>query len=360
MTTVLVTGGAGFIGSNYVRHLLETEPGAKVVVIDKLTYAGNLANLRDLPSGQAGRLSFHKVDVADAPAVAEVFSRFQPRSVVHFAAESHVDRSIHEPQVFLKTNVVGTQVLLDACRESWKVSDGWQEGTVFLQVSTDEVYGTLGPEGRFTEDTPLAPRSPYSASKAAADMLVMAYHNTYGLPVAVTRCSNNYGPYQFPEKLIPLMIRNALNHEPLPVYGDGRQVRDWLHVEDHCRALELVRRRARPGSVYNIGGGTEMENIELVKLLVAKLREVVADTAVDEGLIRHVTDRPGHDRRYAIDASRIGDELGWRPQVAFADGLERTIRWYIEHTDWLESIISGEYMDFYEKNYRDLAPGRAG
>lgn len=360
MTTVLVTGGAGFIGSNYVRYLLESDTEIRIVVVDKLTYAGNLANLQGLSAGQAERLSFRKVDVADTEAVAEVFSEFQPSSIVHFAAESHVDRSIHEPHVFLNTNVIGTQVLLDACREVWNNVDGWLAGALFLQVSTDEVYGTLGPQGRFTEDTPLSPRSPYSASKAAADMLVLAYHNTYGLPVAVTRCSNNYGPYQFPEKLIPLMIRNALNHEALPVYGDGRQVRDWLHVADHCRALELVRRQARPGSVYNIGGGAEMENIELVKLLVAKLREISADAAIDEGLIRHVSDRPGHDRRYAIDATKISRELGWRAQVKFADGLEQTIRWYLEHSDWMESIISGDYMDFYNKNYRDLSPARAG
>ncbi|RME25901.1 MAG: NAD-dependent epimerase/dehydratase family protein, partial [Deltaproteobacteria bacterium] len=245
----------------------------------------------------------------------------------------------------------GTQVLMDACRAHWGRGDGYLEGRLFIQVSTDEVYGTLGPEGRFTEETPLAPRSPYSASKAAADMLALAYHNTYGLPVAVTRCSNNYGPYQFPEKLIPLMIRNALRHEPLPVYGDGRQVRDWLHVEDHCRALELVREKAAPGSVYNVGGGTEMENIELVKLLVRLLREKTGDSKIDESLIRHVADRPGHDRRYAIDSSKIQRELGWKPRVRFEQGLADTIDWYLENTCWMERVVSGEYMEFYEKHY---------
>jgi len=348
---LLITGGAGFIGSNYVYHVLDAEPELELVVLDKLTYAGNLENLAALSEGKKKHFTFVKGDVADAAAVEEVFEKHRPGWVIHFAAESHVDRSILEPGVFLKTNVIGTQVLLEACRKFWKEGSGYLPGSLFLQVSTDEVYGALGPEGRFTESTPLSPRSPYSASKAAADMLALAYHNTYGLPVAVTRCSNNYGPYQFPEKLIPLMIRNALRHEPLPVYGDGRQVRDWLYVEDHCRALELVRRHARPPCVYNIGGGCEMENIELVKLLLRILREHTGDEAINESLIRHVADRPGHDRRYAIDASKIARELGWRPQVEFAEGIRRTVRWYLENSGWVERVASGEYLEYYAKNY---------
>jgi dTDP-glucose 4,6-dehydratase len=330
---LLVTGGAGFIGSNYVYHVLASDSQLGVVVLDKLTYAGNLENLAGIGDQQKTRFSFVKGDVADARVVQEVFEIHRPRWVVHFAAESHVDRSILEPGVFLRTNVIGTQVLLDACRKFWKNGNGYLSGCLFLQVSTDEVYGALGPEGRFTENTPLSPRSPYSASKAAADMLALAYHNTYGLPVAVTRCSNNYGPYQFPD------------------YGDGRQVRDWLYVEDHCRALELVRRHARPPCVYNIGGGCEMENIELVKLLLRTLGELTGDGDINESLIRHVADRPGHDRRYAIDPSKIARELGWRPQVEFAEGIGKTVDWYLNHQAWMEGIVSGEYLAYYEKNY---------
>jgi dTDP-glucose 4,6-dehydratase len=349
--TLLVTGAAGFIGSNFVYHLLAEEPGCRVVGLDKLTYAGNLENLSALPAEHARRFVFVKGDIDDRALLDRLFAEHGFDGLVNFAAESHVDRAIHDAQVFLTTNVLGTHALLEAARRHWKAADGWRENTRFVQVSTDEVYGSLGQQGFFSEQSPLAPRNPYAASKASADHLVQAFHHTFGLPASITRCSNNYGPYQFPEKLIPLMIRNALRHEPLPVYGDGRQVRDWLYVEDHCRAIARVLRAGRPGQVYNIGGHHERENIDLVRSLLAALRQRTGDARIDERLIRHVEDRPGHDRRYAIDASRIEAELGWTPRVAFEQGLERTIGWYLEHRDWTERVISGEYLDFYEKNY---------
>jgi len=334
--TVLVTGAAGFIGANFVYHLLDARPAERVVGLDKLTYAGNLDNLSAISEACRERFTFQKADITDAEAIAGLFAKHDFAAVVNFAAETHVDRSIHGPQVFLETNILGTHVLLEACKKAWFVDGKWLAGHRFLQVSTDEVYGSLGPAGLFSESTPLDPHSPYSASKASADLVVQAYHDTYGMPTAITRCSNNYGPYQFPEKLIPLMIRNALAHEKLPVYGDGKHVRDWLHVSDHCRAIDLVLERAAPGSVYNIGGMNEHENIAIVKLIIKKLNALTHDAGINERLIQHVEDRLGHDRRYAIDASKIGRELGWRPQIEFAEGIESTVAWYLENRDWTE------------------------
>ena len=330
---ILVTGGAGFIGSNFIRLLLD-ESEQRIVNLDLLTYAGNLANLAGLE--QHPRYRFVRGDIGDRALVAELLTAEKIDAVVNFAAESHVDRSIDAPRVFLETNTLGTQALLEVAAD--------QRLTRFVQVSTDEVYGSLGAQGRFTESSSLRPNSPYAASKAAADLICRAYHQTFGLPVMITRCSNNYGPYQFPEKLIPLMIANALEQKPLPVYGDGQNVRDWIYVEDHCRAIDRVLRNGQPGEVYNIGGESELPNIELVKMLLAQL-------AQPESLIEFVPDRPGHDRRYAIDANKIGNELDWQPQVRFAEGLARTIRWYVANRAWWEKIRSGEYQAYYETMY---------
>lgn len=339
--TILVTGGAGFIGSNFIYYLLRERPQVRVINFDKLTYAGNLANLRGVENHPSYR--FVKGDIADPQAVEEVVSQ-GVEAIVNFAAESHVDRSIEAAGEFVRTNVLGTQVLLEAARRH-----GVRR---FLQVSTDEVYGSLGPEGYFTEETPLSPNSPYSATKAGADLLVRAYHHTYGLDTVITRCSNNYGPYQFPEKLIPLMITNALEDKLLPVYGDGLNVRDWIYVEDHCRAIDLVLHQGRPGEIYNIGGHSERTNLEVVKSILRLLGK-------PESLIRFVADRPGHDRRYAIDSSKIERELGWRPRVTFEEGLRLTVAWYLEHREWWQEIKSGAYRDYYEKMYRQrLAEGR--
>ncbi len=349
MRNVLVTGGCGFIGSNFVKYLLREKGEIRVVNLDLLTYAGNPENVAEC-EGDA-RYRFVRGDVCDRALVEEVFARYGIDTVVHFAAESHVDRSIEDPEVFLRTNILGTQVLLEAARRSWSLGGGekhsraYRAGVRYLQVSTDEVYGALGPEeAAFTEERPLAPNSPYSASKAGADLLVRAYHETYGLPVQITRCSNNYGPYQFPEKLIPLMIHNALEGKALPVYGDGLQVRDWLYVEDHCRAIAAVLDGGQDGAVYNIGGGNERTNLEIVRLILGKLGK-------PETQIEHVEDRPGHDRRYAIDSGKIERELGWRPRWSFADGIARTIEWYLEHADWVERIVHGEYAAYYAKMY---------
>jgi dTDP-glucose 4,6-dehydratase len=333
MPTLLVTGGCGFIGSNFVRHILDADPTARVVNFDVLTYAGNLANLADL-TGEP-RYRFVRGDVTDRHAVCEVMGA-SVEAVIHFAAESHVDRSIQDSGPFVRTNVLGTQVLLDAAREF-----GVKR---FVHVSTDEVYGSLGPTGYFTEKAPLAPNSPYAASKAASDLLVRAYAHTYGLPAVVTRCSNNYGPYQFPEKLIPLFITNLLRDQPVPVYGDGRQVRDWIHVGDHCAAVEAVWRKGRPGEVYNVGGRTEKTNLELTHQLLELLGK-------PRSLIRHVEDRPGHDRRYAIDCAKVERELGWRPRVGFEQGLRETIDWYRAHEEWVAQVRSGEYLRYYERQY---------
>jgi dTDP-glucose 4,6-dehydratase len=331
---VLVTGGAGFIGSNLVRLLLAERPGWRVVNLDRLTYAGNAENLAGLERDP--RYRFVRGDIANGELVAEVMRSEAIDAVMHLAAESHVDRSILSPAIFIETNVRGTQVLLEAAREL-----GVKR---FLHVSTDEVYGSLGETGLFTEETPLAPSSPYSASKAGSDLLALAYAHTFGLPVVVTRCSNNYGPYQFPEKLIPLMIANALRDLPLPVYGDGLNVRDWIHVEDHCRGLVAALERGRPGEVYNLGASSERRNIEIVKAVLAAVGK-------PESLIRYVKDRPGHDRRYAIDSSKARRELGWEPRHLFEAALGETVRWYREHRGWWERILTGEYLKYYERQY---------
>jgi dTDP-glucose 4,6-dehydratase len=291
-------------------------------------------------------------DICDAVVVKEIFDGDDIDRVVNFAAESHVDRSLHDPQLFLRSNILGTANLLDAARAAWNNGDAWCPEKRFLQVSTDEVYGSLGPDGYFTEKTPLDPHSPYSVSKASADLLVKAYYDTFGMPVCITRCSNNYGPYQFPEKLIPLMIHHALQHQSLPVYGDGKQVRDWLYVDDHCRAIDAVMGSGRIGEVYNIGGHNEHYNIDIVRLIIRILREETGDPKITDALITYVRDRPGHDRRYAIDPAKIRQELGWRPEVRFEDGIRSTIRWYLAHRDWMHHVISGDYLKFYEKNYQ--------
>lgn len=334
---IIVTGGAGFIGSNFIFHILEAHPGWRIICLDKLTYAGNLKTLESVMGNP--RFRFVKADICDREAVYKLFAEERPDIVVNFAAESHVDRSIENPSIFLETNIIGSSVLMDAAREY-----GIER---FHQVSTDEVYGDLPldrPDLLFHEDTPLHTSSPYSSSKASADLLVQAYHRTYGLPVTISRCSNNYGPYQFPEKLIPLMIANALADRPLPVYGEGLNVRDWLYVEDHCRAIDLIIERGRIGEVYNIGGHNEMRNIDIVRLILEKLGK-------PESLIRHVADRKGHDRRYAIAPDKIHEELGWLPETRFCDGIEKTIEWYLGNRSWWEEIISGEYQGYYDRMY---------
>jgi len=349
--TLLVTGCAGFIGSNFVYYYLEKHKDREIIGLDKLTYAGNLENLASLTQEQKERFKFIKGDICNSELVEYIFQEYDVDGVINFAAESHVDRSIHDPQIFLRTNVIGTQTLLDVAKKYWLVDGKWKEGRKFLQVSTDEVYGSLGKEGYFTESTPLDPHSPYSASKASSDLIVKAYHDTYGMPINITRCSNNYGPYQFPEKLIPLMIWNALNHKELPVYGDGKQIRDWLYVEDHCKAIDLVFEKGRSGEVYNIGGHNEKENIEIVKLIINYLQEKTKDKEINESLIKHVKDRLGHDRRYAIDPTKIKNELGWEPETKFEQGIKQTIDWYLDNQEWMKKVITGEYMEFYRRNY---------
>ena len=347
MKNVLVTGGAGFIGSNFVHYMLENSD-ALIVNLDALTYAGNLENLEDIKDNKNYR--FVKGDIRDKKLVEQIFNDYDIDTVVNFAAESHVDRSIVEPEIFLTTNVIGTQVLLDAARRHWnlapddKYSREYKEGVRYLQVSTDEVYGALGKTGMFTETTPLSPNSPYSVSKASADMLVRAYNNTFGLPVVITRCSNNYGPYQFPEKLIPLMINNCMNDKSLPVYGDGMQIRDWLHVKDHCSAIATVLEKGRIGEVYNVGGNNEKANVEIVKLIISTMGK-------SEDLITYVKDRPGHDRRYAIDNTKITSELGWAPSYTFEKGIAETIEWFLALQDWMNKIISGDYLSYYNRMY---------
>jgi dTDP-glucose 4,6-dehydratase len=334
---ILVTGGAGFIGSNFIHYMVEKYPDYRIICLDKLTYAGNLRNLESVLNKENFR--FIKGDICDRELVYRVFKEEKPDVVVNFAAESHVDRSIEDPEIFLKTNIIGTQVLMDACRKY-----GIKR---FHQVSTDEVYGDLPldrPDLKFTEKSPLKPSSPYSASKASADLLVMAYHRTYGLPVTISRCSNNYGPYQFPEKLIPLMIINAIHDRPLPVYGDGRNVRDWIYVKDHCEAIDLIIHKGKEGEIYNIGGENERSNIEVVKMILKELGK-------PESLIKFVKDRPGHDRRYALDITKMKEEFGWSPKISFEEGLRDTIKWYLENKNWWEEIINGEYTKYYEKMY---------
>lgn len=350
MKTILVTGGAGFIGSNFVHYLLAHAGDIQLVNLDALTYAGNLENLTEIESDP--RYTFVRGDIRDRKLLEELFERFRFDTVVNFAAESHVDRSITDPEIFLTTNVLGTQALLDTAKKHWKLepdnkySREYREGVRYLQVSTDEVYGALGKMGMFTETTPISPNSPYSASKASADMFVRAYHNTFGMPVNITRCSNNYGPYQFPEKLIPLMLNNCLAQKPLPVYGDGMQIRDWLFVEDHCSAIHTVLEKGIPGEVYNIGGNNEKANIEIVKLLIDRLDK-------SEDLICYVQDRPGHDRRYAIDNTKITTQLGWAPAYTFETGMAKTIEWYLQHRCWMNHITSGAYQDYYKKMYKE-------
>ncbi|HHU18587.1 MAG TPA: dTDP-glucose 4,6-dehydratase [Clostridiales bacterium] len=350
MKNILVTGGAGFIGSNFIHYMLGKYTDIKVVNLDALTYSGNLENLSAVADDP--RYTFVKGDICDQSLLDNLFKKYLFDTVVNFAAESHVDRSITDPQIFVTTNVLGTQTLLDVTRANWnlnpkdKYSRKYKDAVRFLHISTDEVYGALGTVGKFTELSPLAPNSPYSASKASSDMMVRAYHVTYGLPVNITRCSNNYGPYQFPEKLIPLMINNCLKNKPLPVYGDGMQIRDWLYVVDHCSAIDTVLRKGIVGEVYNIGGNNEKANIEIVKLIIQKLGK-------SEDLITYVADRPGHDRRYAIDNSKITTQLGWSPAYTFEQGIEQTINWYLTHTHWIERVVVGSYQDYYQRMYPD-------
>jgi len=349
---ILVTGGAGFIGSNFILQWITAE-SSRVLNLDKLTYAGNLTNLQSVEANP--RYRFEQGDIADRDLVSRLLAREKPRAIVHFAAESHVDRSIHGPDDFIRTNVNGTFSLLEEARAYWgALPESEKAAFRFLHVSTDEVYGSLGPDDpAFTETTPYAPNSPYSASKAASDHLVRAYHHTYGLPVLTTNCSNNYGPYQFPEKLIPLMILNACQGKPLPVYGDGKNVRDWLHVEDHCRAVRAVLTQGCVGETYNVGGRSEKNNLEIVGAICDVLDRLrPGDPVVPHSkLITFVKDRPGHDRRYAMDTRKIERELGWRPQETFASGLERTVRWYLDHEEWVQNVTSGSYRQWLAKHY---------
>lgn len=334
---IVVTGGAGFIGSNFIFYMLEKYPQYKIICIDSLTYAGNLSTLKDVMDNP--NFTFYKLDICDRKGIDDLFKKEMPDIVINFAAESHVDRSIENPTIFLQTNIIGTNILMDACRKYGNIR--------YHQVSTDEVYGDLPldrPDLFFKEDTPIHTSSPYSSSKASADLLVQAYYRTYGLPITISRCSNNYGPYQFPEKLIPLMIANCLNDKPLPVYGKGLNVRDWLYVKDHCKAIDLIIHKGKIGEVYNVGGHNEMANIDIVKLICKELNK-------PETLITYVTDRKGHDMRYAIDPSKISNELGWLPETKFNDGIKETIKWYLDNKDWWEDIISGEYQNYYEKMY---------
>ena len=379
MKTYLVTGAAGFIGANFIKYLLYKKyanDDIRVVVLDALTYAGNLGTIKDDIDNR--RCFFVKGDIRDRELADRLFSEYDIDYVVNFAAESHVDRSIEDPQLFLSVNILGTQNLLDAARRAWVTGrdnqgyPAWKPGKRFHQVATDEVYGSLGAEGYFTEETPLCPHSPYSASKTSADLFVMAYRDTYHMPVSITRCSNNYGPYHFPEKLIPLIINNILEGKPLPVYGEGLNVRDWLYVEDHCKAIDLVVRQGREGEIYNVGGHNEMRNIDIVKLIISTIHDMMAEDKqlrkvlrkqvigddgeisidwINDSLINHVADRLGHDQRYAIDPTKIKNELGWYPETRFADGIVKTIRWNLENQEWIKDVTSGDYQKYYEQMY---------
>ena len=345
--TILITGGAGFIGSHVVRLFVTKYPQYKIVNGDALTYAGNLENLKDIQD--APNYVFEKVDITDEEGVEQLFAKYPFDAVIHLAAESHVDRSISDPLAFVKTNVLGTAILLNACRNQWK---GKYEGKLFYHVSTDEVYGSLGESGFFTEETPYDPHSPYSASKAASDHFVMAYHDTYRLPVVMSNCSNNYGSHHFPEKLIPLMINNIRNKKPLPVYGKGENVRDWLYVEDHARAIDVVFHKGRLGESYNVGGFNEWKNIDLVHLLCSIMDKKLGRAAGESAqLITYVTDRPGHDLRYAIDATKLNKELGWEPSLQFEEGLEKTVDWYLNNEEWVKHVTSGDYQNYYTAQY---------
>jgi dTDP-glucose 4,6-dehydratase len=384
MQTYLVTGAAGFIGANYIKYILKNNSDIRVVVLDALTYAGNLKTIAEDIDNE--RCFFHRGDIGDKELVEQLFKQYDFNFVVNFAAESHVDRSIENPQLFLMTNILGTQNLLDAARKAWvtgKDEQGyptWRNDVRYHQVSTDEVYGSLGAEGFFTEKTPLCPHSPYSASKTSADMIVMAYHDTYHMPVSITRCSNNYGPYHFPEKLIPLIINNILHGKQLPVYGDGSNVRDWLYVEDHCKAIDLVVRKGRVGEVYNVGGHNERTNLQIVKLTIKTIHDIMQNEPeyraklykkesvsnpgkeatdvndidiswINESLIKFVADRLGHDQRYAIDPSKIHAELGWLPETTFEQGIGKTIRWNLDNQAWIKDVTSGDYQHYYEQMY---------
>lgn len=346
--TILVTGGAGFIGNHVIRRLVNNYPAYKVVNLDALTYAGNLENVQDV--ADAPNYSFVKADITDLEAIRSVFAAYKPDVVIHLAAESHVDRSIEDPLVFVKTNLMGTATMLQVAKENWKESNF--DGKLFYHVSTDEVYGSLGEEGFFVEDTPYDPRSPYSASKAGSDHLARAWNHTFGLPVIVSNCSNNYGPYQFPEKLLPLFINNIKHLKPLPVYGKGINVRDWLFVEDHARAIDDIMHKGTTGETYNIGGHNEYRNIDLIMLLCKLMDQKLGrPEGTSEGLITYVTDRAGHDMRYAIDATKLKEDLDWEPSLQFEEGLSRTIDWYLDNEAWLEGVTSGAYQDYYEKMY---------
>ncbi len=349
--TLLVTGGAGFIGSNFIRYILEKDPKCEVINVDKLTYAGDLENLADVSDND--RYRFIKTDISDRETMDKIFRESDINIVINFAAESHVDRSIEDPEIFLQTNVIGTQVLLDTAKKHWKKSPSdkycnlYKPGVKFIQISTDEVYGDSLDHGKFKEETPLRPSSPYSASKASADLLVGSYYKTYGLPINITRCSNNYGPYQFPEKLIPLVIYNCLKEIEIPVYGDGQQVRDWLHVLDHCSAIDHVMSKGIPGETYNIGGNCEITNFEIIESILGMMNK-------PKSLVKFVKDRPGHDRRYSIDNSKIMRTLGWYPMHSIEDGLFETINWYVDNDKWISHITSGEYKDYYQKMYLEF------
>lgn len=366
----LITGGAGFIGANFVKYLLKKYDNIQIVVLDALTYAGNLGTIKE--DLKDPRLVFIKGDIRDSQITNEIFEKYPIRFVVNFAAESHVDRSIENPLLFLETNILGTQNLLSTAKKHWttgkdeKAYPTYKEGVKFLQVSTDEVYGSLGETGYFTEETPLDPRSPYSASKTGADLIVKAYGETYRMPINITRCSNNYGPYHFPEKLIPLIIKNILEGKNLPVYGDGSNVRDWLYVEDHCKAIDRVLQKGKIGEVYNIGGHNERKNIDIVKLTIATVKRLLDENDVykaalkkkgndiswiNEDLITYVKDRLGHDQRYAIDSTKITEELGWTPETKFEEGIVKTIRWYLENQSWVDEVTSGDYQKYYEEMY---------
>ena len=350
MKKYLITGCAGFIGSNFVYYMLKKYDDILLVNLDKLTYAGNLENLKGVEGDS--RHVFVQGDICDRELVTSLFEKYDFDYVINFAAESHVDRSITNPEIFVETNVLGTVNLLQCTKNAWLKDGVWAEGKKYVQVSTDEVYGSLGDEGYFMETTPLCPHSPYSSSKASADMFVMAFHDTYGMPVNITRCSNNYGPYQFPEKLIPLMINNVKNHKKLPVYGDGMNVRDWLYVEDHCKAIDMVARDGVVGQVYNVGGHNERPNITIVKTILSYVKEHV-DPEVGEHMMKHVEDRKGHDRRYGIDPEKIKRDLGWYPETTFEVGIQKTIEWYLNNKQWMENVTSGAYQEYYKKMYEN-------
>jgi len=349
MKTYLVTGGAGFIGSNFIHYMFKKHEDIHIINLDKLTYAGNLENLKNIEKNP--NYTFVKGDICDKSLVEGLFQKYDIDYVVNFAAESHVDRSIREPEVFAMTNVVGTVTLLNAAKTAWETENGFKEGKKYLQVSTDEVYGSLGKEGYFMETTPLDPHSPYSSSKASADFMVKAFYDTYKMPLNITRCSNNYGPYQFPEKLIPLMINNCLSKRELPVYGDGLNIRDWLYVEDHCKAIDMVLEKGRTGQVYNVGGHNERNNLYIIKTIISYVHDNV-DSSVDESLIKYVEDRKGHDRRYGIDPEKIKNELGWSPETSFEIGIVKTIKWYFDNKSWMDNLTSGAYEEYYKKYYK--------